>query len=102
MYSIARGATRSISNVIATCKPCNSTTIRAYSLSDVQKGGGADMLAFSVYGGVETQRTQVRITWIHQVVLTSSNTWAAPVISARYHAASRLWAGSNLNRLRQG
>ena len=60
------------------------------------------MLAFSVYGGVEPQRTQVRITWIHQVVLTSSNTWAAPVISARYHAASRLWAGSNLNRLRQG
>jgi hypothetical protein len=63
---------------------------------------------------------KVRITWIRQVVLTgaldladarrtagpsstltSSNTWAARITSAWYHAASGLWAGSDLNR-RQG
>ena len=79
------------------------------------------MHAVSGYGGVESQRPKARVTRIRQVALTgawdltdakgtagrsstptSSNTWATRVTSAWYYPASELWAGSNLNRLRQG
>lgn len=60
------------------------------------------MLAVSVYGGVEPQRTQSP----HHVDTSSGIDFVKhmgrPVTSAWYHAASRLWAGSNFNRLRQG
>ena len=79
------------------------------------------MLKVSIHGDVESHSApKVGVTGIPQVALTaaldltgatgpagpsstptSSNTWAATPVTW-YHAASGLWAGCDLNRLREG